>query len=151
MNTIIIEINARPDIVFSWLDEPHKLQQWLPNIVENEVLQEVEGGVGTTWRQVYEESGRRMEMFGELTLYQPGKRLSCAMTGKMFDLDIDYLLEDLGGRTRLTQHSVVKMKGLFKILALFMSKMMKKSQENQADESFSTLKKLAEQEAGAAL
>lgn len=150
MHTVIIEINASPKIVFSWLEDPDKLNHWLPNIVENEALTETDNKVGSTWRQVYEENGRRMEMFGTTTRYEPFTRTSCEITGPMFDLDIDYLLEDLGGKTRLTQNSVVKMKGLMKIFGFLMRPIMKKSQDKQADDSFSRLKNFAEEEARSA-
>jgi len=146
MNTVIIEIDAAPEIVFSWLEVPEKLSQWLPNIQENEILEETPERVGSTWRQVYVENGRRMEMFGTTTAYEPNKRNSCEITGKLFDLNIDYFLEDLGGRTRLTQNSVIKMKGIFKLLSFFMGSSMKKSQDKQAEDSFATLKRLAEDE-----
>lgn len=147
MHTVIIEIKASPAIVFSWLEEPAKLQQWLPNIVENEVIKETDNKVGSTWRQVYEENGRRMEMFGTTTLYEPYKRTACEIKGPMFDLDIDYRLEDLDGSTRLTQNTVIKMKGFFKIMGFIMGPFMKKSQDKQADESFAKLKRFAEAEA----
>jgi carbon monoxide dehydrogenase subunit G len=147
MHTVIIEINASPQIVFSWLEDPTKLNQWLPNIVENEIIYTTENKVGSTWRQVYEENGRRMEMFGTTTVHEPCKRTACEIKGKLFDLDVDYRLENLDGRTRLTQNSVVKMKGFFKLLGFILGPIMKKSQDKQADNSFSKLKRLAEAEA----
>ncbi len=147
MNTVIIEIKASPAIVFSWLEDPYKLNQWLPNIVENEVVRETENKVGSTWRQVYEENGRRMEMFGTTTVYEPFKRTSCQITGKMFDLYIDYLLDDIDGQTVLTQNTVINTKGVFKLMGFLMRTVMRKSQDKQTDESFSKLKRFDEEEA----
>ena len=147
MNTVIIEINAKPDQVFSWLDNPSKLSQWLPNIVENEVIQETSNRVGSTWRQVYDQNGRRMEMFGTTTVWEKNKRLGCEIRGQMFDLDVDYQLEDLDGRTRLTQVSQVRMKGIFKLMGLIMTPFMKKAQGKQTDDSFLKLTRLVEAEA----
>ena len=35
------------------------------------------------------------------------------MYGKQFDIDVEYLFEDLSGRTRVTQRADVKGKGFF--------------------------------------
>ena len=145
-NTYSLEIDAAPEQVFLWLDDNERLLEWLPNIVENENLEVTDNKVGSTFRQVYVENGRRMEMHGKVTAHEPNRRIRCEITGDSFDLDVDYLLEDLGGRTRLTQYSEVHMKGFFKIVGFLMGPFMKKASSNQADGSFNKLKQLVEAE-----
>jgi hypothetical protein len=145
MKTLIsIEIEAPPRRVFPWIEDGEKLRAWIPTLVENERLVETENIVGSTFRQVYLERGRRMEMYGVVTAYELDRRLACHIKGDAFDLEVKYELEDLGGRTRLKQESEVTMKGVFKLIGVVMSPLMKKSSMKQAEDGFVKLKSLAE-------
>ena len=118
--------------------------KWVPNVVENEDLEVTENKIGSTFRQVYLENGRRMEMSGTVTGYEANRRLTLEINGDAFDLFLDYRLEDLGGRTRLTQDSTVRFKGFLKIIGPIMTPFVKKSSMKQLEDSFATLKGLAE-------
>lgn len=139
-----IEINAAPEQVFHWFETPERTLQWVPNLVENETLNETEGKVGTTFRHVYLENGRRMEMQGTVTAWAPGRRLTSELHGQAFDLHVDYRFEDLGGRTRLTQVSDIRMKGVLKLVMMIMSPFMKKAAQAQYGKALGKLKELAE-------
>ena len=143
-NRYSIEVEAPPQRVFYWLDSNERIMKWLPNIVENEDLNITENRVGSTFRQVYVENGRRMEMHGVVTAYEPNRRLACDIKGDAFDLQVDYRLEDLGGRTKLTQDSEVRFKGLFKIIGFLMAPLVKKASMKQLQETFANLKRLSE-------
>ena len=145
MHTVYsIEIDAEPEQVFCWLGDAERGLQWIPNLVENEDLEVTEEKVGSTFRQVYDERGRRMEMTGKVTGYEPNRRLACEINGDSFELQLDYRLEDLGGRTKLTQDCTVRFKGFFKILGPLMMPFVKKSSMKQHEESFAKLKSLVE-------
>ena len=104
-NSTTIDIGAPPDRVFYWLDDAQRVMQWLPNIVENEDLEVTENRVGSTLRQVYLENGRRMEMHGVVTGYEPNRRLACDITGDVFDLSVDCsCFAKSGGRIELSFH-----------------------------------------------
>lgn len=61
-----------------------------------------------------------------------------------FDLYLDYRLEDLGGRTRLTQDSEVRFKGFFRIVGVIVTPLVRKSSMKQLEDSFAKLKRLSE-------
>jgi carbon monoxide dehydrogenase subunit G len=145
MNTFSVDIAAPPARVFSWIYDPARHRQWLPNLVEAEVLNSVPGEIGSTFRQVYVENGRRMEMTGTVTGYEQDRYLACELTGP-FTLRVDYRLDDVGGRTRVTQNSAVVMKGFMKVLGLLLAPLMKKMAAKNAGSAFSKLKQLAEAE-----
>jgi hypothetical protein len=126
------------------INDSAKLRAWIPNLVENEQLKTTENGIGSTFRQVYLERGRRMEMRGVVTAFEANRRLACHIQGEQFDLDVDYQLVDIGGRTRLTQDSQVHMKGLFKVIGPILSPLFKKASSKQAEDSSGKLKRLAE-------
>ncbi len=139
--TSSIEIQAPPDRVFFWINDPEQVMKWVPNIVENEIVEEKPGHVGTSVRQVYEEHGRRMEFHGTVTRHEENRSLGMNLQGDMFDLEVNYELEDLGGRTRVTQHAEVRFKGfMMRILGPIMSFFTKKSSNRTLQESFERLR-----------
>ena len=105
--------------------------QWSKTCVEREILEETPEKVGTRFRLVTEERGRKMEFQGIVTEHEEDKRSRIALTGPAFDLDVLYLFEDLGGtRTRVTQRSEVTGKGCFKPMLWLMGFLMKKASCN---------------------
>jgi hypothetical protein len=60
-NVFHIDIDAAPERVFYWLDDAEHVMQWAKGVVENEDLVKTEVKVGSTFRQVFEENGRKME------------------------------------------------------------------------------------------
>jgi len=62
-----------------------------------------------------------MEMTGVITEYTENERIRIDMTGKMFDLDVDYILKALSAtQTEVTQDTEIKMKGFMKIMTPIM-------------------------------
>ncbi|RMF42921.1 MAG: hypothetical protein D6753_06395 [Planctomycetota bacterium] len=98
---------------------------WSLTVVEDEVIED-KGGVGTRFRCVTEEKGHRMVFDGVITAWEPPTRSAIHLTGKSFDIDAEYRFEDLGGRTRVTQDSIVMGKGLVRILFLLFGWLLKK-------------------------
>jgi uncharacterized protein YndB with AHSA1/START domain len=144
-STYTLEIAAPPERVFNWIYDGDRLLQWLPNLVENEVLRAERNGIGSRFRQIYVENGRRMEMVGEVTGFEPGRLLACDIRGEPFDLKVTYWLEDLGGRTRLTQHSEVILKNLpMKVVMTVLAPLIRKATHKTADSSFAKLRQLVE-------
>jgi uncharacterized protein YndB with AHSA1/START domain len=143
-NTYSIDIDAPPARVFKWIYDADLNRQWLPNLVEVEVLKKEPQGLGSRFRQVYMENGRRMEMTGTVTGYEQDRYLACEITGP-FLLNVDYRLDDLGGRTRVTQHSEIQFRSFaMKLLGALMKPLMRKMAEKNAGASFGKLKQLVE-------
>ena len=66
------------------------------------------------------------------------------MAGDMFDLDVEYLFDDLGGRTRVTQKSSVTGKGIFKVFLGLFGWLMKRSSCSALEKELQGLKKFCE-------
>ena len=143
-NSFQLDVEAPPETVFEWLGDPERFMQWAKGVVENEPLEETPDKVGSTFRQVYEERGRKMEFQGRVTAWEDNRRLGIAMTSSCFDLDVDYTLEPTPQGTRLTQDSEVTFKGFMRFVAPLMAPFMKKSGEKCIREDFGRLKALAE-------
>lgn len=143
-NVYSIEIDAPPARVFALLHNAERAREWLPNLVENEDLVRTPDVVGSTFRHVYLERGRRMEMLGKIVGYEPPRRLTLTLTGPV-EILVDYVLDDLGGRTRLTQRSEMRFKNrLIKIVGALMQPLLKGAAAKQAESSFGELKRLVE-------
>jgi len=103
------------------------LCEWSVTCVEEELIEETPEGVGTTFRLVTEDRGRRMEFQGVVTRHEPPTVSEVHLVGPAFDLDVLYTFEDLGGRTRVTQESRIRGKGLWRPMVFLMTVFMRKS------------------------
>jgi hypothetical protein len=137
-----VEINRPINEVFDFTT--NHVAEWSIIVVECETLEEKPEGMGTTFRIVTEESGRRMEFEGVTTRHEPPNFSAVHMTGKCFDLDVEYQFEDLSGRTRLTQRSAVKGKGFFNVMFFLCGWAMRKSSCKAQENELNNLKRLLE-------
>ena len=143
-----VEIYRPIDEVFEYTN--NHVAEWSFAIVEDEVIEEKPEGVGSTFRCVAEDHGRRMEFQGVVTRHEPPNVSAIHLTGQAFDIDVEYLFEDLGGRTRVTQHSTVTPKGVLKVIIFLFGWMMKKSGCKALENELNNLKRLLEEGAGQA-
>ncbi|NNE41454.1 MAG: hypothetical protein HKN14_11125 [Marinicaulis sp.] len=140
-------INAPVATVFSWLEDNDRLRQWIPNLIEDEALIETPERVGSRFRQVYLENGKRMEMTGEITEFVENERMRVDITGNMFDLDVEYtVLAITDSKTELTQNTEIQFKGIMRLFAPIMSLMSKFSSQDPQAEAHEKLKTMAEAE-----
>jgi uncharacterized protein YndB with AHSA1/START domain len=144
-NRYSLEIDAPPERVFAWLGNSERALRWVPNLIESEDLEVTPSRIGSTFRHVYQERGRRMEMRGTVTAYETDRHFACELTSDMFDLSVDYRLESMGRRTRLTQESETHFKSLpLRLIGALLTPLMKKASQRGLADSFGKLKRLAE-------
>ncbi|MHC4177313.1 MAG: SRPBCC family protein [Planctomycetota bacterium] len=141
-----VEIDRPIDEVFEYTN--NNVAEWSITVVENEVIEEKPGGVGSTFRCVTEDHGRRMEFQGVVTRHDPPNVSAIHLRGQHFDIDAEYLFEDLGGRTRVTLRSTVAPKGFFKVFFLLFGWMMKKAGCKALQNELGNLKRLLEEGEG---
>ncbi len=133
------------------IDEVYRLTiehvaEWSIIVVEDEVIEEMPGGVGTTFRTVTDSDGRRMEFRGVVTKQDPPYVHAIHLTGEMFDIETAYVFEDLSGRTRVTQFANVAGKGFFKWFLLLFGWMMNRSHCKASENELNSLKRFCEQQ-----
>ncbi|GAA4457784.1 SRPBCC family protein [Novipirellula rosea] len=141
-STISIQIDRNIDDVFR-LTHQH-VAQWSIIVIEDEVIEEKPGGVGTTFRTVTEDHGKRMEFAGVVTRHEPPYVHAVHMTGDMFDIDAEYVFNESKGRTRVTQRANVTGKGIFRWFMLLFGWMMKRSHSKASELEMQSLKKFCE-------
>ena len=142
-NSSSVEIDRSIDGVFR-LTTDH-MPEWSIIVVEDEILEENPNGVGTTFRTVTEEKGRRMVFQGVITRYEPPHANAVRLTGDMFDIETEFTFEDLGGRTRVTQTAQVNGKGFLRLIMFFLGGLMRRSQCKASEDELQSLKRYCEE------
>jgi hypothetical protein len=140
-----VEIDRPIDEVFTYTNE--KVAEWSLTVVEDVVIED-KNGVGTTFRCVTEERGRRMEFQGIVTVWEVPTRSAISLTGKRYDIEAEYRFEDLGGRTRVSQESTVSGKGFVKIMFFLFGWLMNKQGCKAVTNELESLKSKLEGGAG---
>ena len=143
-----IEIDCSPDQLWPWIEEPDRQKQWMHGVISNEPTSETVNEVGSTFLMKIKEGKRITEYNGTLTTFDRPRKLGVKLVGSCgkgppMEMQVDYALTDLGGRTRLDYDADWEMRGfmmkLFTPLMYVMGKMFIKK-------FFKNLKTLAENE-----
>ena len=145
-------IDCTPEQLWPWLEEPDKQKQWMKGLLENVSTSEEPTRVGSTFRMTIQEGRRVVEYEGEVTNFDRNRRLSIKFWGEMLrgvEMDVDYQLQDLGGRTRLDYVSSADASGAGFFMKL-MIPLYKIFGTAQLKRFMKTLKHLAEAEAAQA-
>lgn len=140
-----MEIDAAPDKVFYWLEEPERAMQWQSSVTRSETIKETPNRVNTTYREYIEEDGRGIEMQGIITEFVSNKRFAAHLESKLNSVDVSFVLEGKNGKTQMTQQVEFRFKGILKIFGLFLRGSIKKKIKGQALGELSKLKTLCEQ------
>ena len=114
-------------------------------MIEDEILEETPGVVGTTFRSVTDTNGNRMEFQGIITTFDPPNQHGVHLTGKQFDILVDYQFESLTPeRTRVTQSSQVIGKGFMKFVFMLIGKLASKASQDAVSKELKNLKAFCE-------
>jgi hypothetical protein len=138
-----VEIDRPIEEVFEYTNQ--HVAEWSLTVVEDQVIEEKPEGVGTTFLCITEDHGQRMEFQGVVTRHEPPNVSAIQLTGKSFDIEVEYVFEDLGSNTRVTQRSIVAPKGFLKIIFFLFGWMMHKAGCKAAENELANLKRLLEE------
>ena len=95
-------ISRPPEQVFHFvaIDFLQNYERWSPEVISLQALSEGPVRVGTTWRQVRVDQGRRTESTFRVSRFEPARRVDFEGTSNPFR--VTYQLEPIDVRTRLT-------------------------------------------------
>ncbi len=141
-----IDIDAPPEQVFAWLDDPEKAKVWMTSVTSTEILHETPEGVGTTFRERVEEDGEGTDLTGVITGYEENRSIAFHLDGAYNDVDAVYVLEPTPSYTRLRYTATVRFKGITRLVMLVAGRMFKRKIAAQMQSELSSLKKLCEGE-----
>jgi uncharacterized protein YndB with AHSA1/START domain len=100
-NEHAVTIDVPPEDVFPWLADSTRRMRWMGALVESEPLTEGPAAVGSRFRDVFEDHGRRVELESEVVEVEVPRRLVVHLVSDSFESTIVQTLEDEGGATRL--------------------------------------------------
>lgn len=141
-----VEIDRPIEEVFDFTN--NHVPEWSITVLEDEVIEEKPGHVGTTYRCLTQSDGRKMEFQGVITKYNRPTLSASNLAGDAFDIDVEYAFEDFSGRTRVTQTSIVTPKGFMKVFFFLFGWMMNKSSCSAAENELQSLKRILESREG---
>ena len=141
-----IKINATPEEVFHWLADPDRAMEWMTSVTGSEIIHETPDRVGTTFREYIEENGRGIEMRGVVTEFVPNERFAVHLESDINTVEVSFTLGEEEGMTLLTQNVDLRLKGMLKVLSVFLRSSIKKKIRAQAENEFANLKQLCEQD-----
>ena len=137
-NTVTIR---RPvEDVFAFLADFENVPTWNHAIVETRKVSPGPVGVGTTYRQTRSVPRRSEEGF-QVTVFEPASRLQVQGEIGPFRARVNYLLEPMGGGTRLTNAVELGSSGLLTVVAPLATTRVKSAVAANLD----TLKQILEQ------
>lgn len=140
-NEHAVEIAAPADVVFPYLVEGDKRLLWMGALKETEQLTEGAPGVGSRWREVFEDHGQRIELETELTQYEPSKRLRVRLAHRGFESTSTQELEEVGGVTRVSTVIETEFKAL---AARLVGRVVTGHAQNRLEADLAALKELVE-------
>lgn len=137
-----VVIDRRIEDVFRFALED--VLHWSNFVVQREWIDENAKGVGTRFRSVTEDRGRRMEYRGVITAFEPPYTLALRLNSQAFDVEAAYAFENLGYRTKVTQFSKVTGKGLAQPIFILLGWMLGQAFRDAQDKELRSLKQYCE-------
>ena len=114
---------APPEVVFPWLHEPEKMEQWVSGLD----VEEVSPGppaVGQRIRGVVREHERVQPFVSEITAFEPGRRLGIHLVADAFVVDSVWQLSPDPGGSRLVYDADVRFAGFLGWFAPLLTPML---------------------------
>ena len=138
------EILQPPEIVFPWIEDPEKAMKWQKNVKGGEIIINKPEIIGTTFKEVIEEDGKSLEMYGIITKYIKNKIIGFHIKSKIHGFDISYSVEEINKATKISIEAIIKWKFPMNIISLFIGKKMEKRIVKQLESEILDLKRICE-------
>ena len=126
---ISITINRPIEEVFAFMNDPENQLLWWSGLVEIEQTSEGPIGVGTTYREVMQFLGRRIENTGEITEYELNKRNTVKTTSGPVPMEITGTFQPVEGGTEVTYGIDAELGGFFRLAEPLVVRMGKRQME----------------------
>jgi len=136
---VTIHLNRPVEQVFAFLADTGKVSMLQSSLIELEPLTEGPLRAGSRFREVRRLGRREAEIRGEVTAFEPNKRLETKTTTKP-EVTVSYSFDPENGGTRLRYKFVLLSSGIMRLLEPLMAGSMKKERESD----FETLKRILE-------
>jgi hypothetical protein len=139
-----IDIYSQPEEVFSWINEPDKAMRWQKGVKSGEIIKETPDKIGTTFKEVMEENGKSLIMYGEITNYIPNELISFQLESKIHKVHVNYSVKGEMEKTTVLIESTIGWKFPMNIICLIIGLKIKAKILDQTKSELSELKRLCE-------
>lgn len=116
------EILQLPEKVFPWIANPEKAMKWQKDVKSGEIIKNDPKIIGTTFKEIIEEDGNKLEMQGIITKYEKDKILGFHIESKIHIFDISYVLEGKENTTKITIKALIHWKFPMNVISIFIRK-----------------------------
>ncbi len=96
-----MEIPRPGEYIFPWLAEPGKSMLWKKEVTGGKTLEKKPGIVGTTFTEILEVKGSKLEMRGSITSYVLNRKIAFYLESRIHAMDVVYALHEIRGGSRL--------------------------------------------------
>lgn len=110
-----VTINRPIDQVFAFVANPDNNPNWQPEVIEHRKLTDGPMDVGTKFRHVSKFMGRRIEVNGRVTEFEPNLKIAFEVESGTLLYTIDYQMESVRSATRFTYASLAEINGLLRL------------------------------------
>ena len=142
-----VVINRPVEEVFEFVTNPKNDLLWQSGVLESEQTSEGPMRVGTTVRSVSQFLGRRMEGTGEVTEYEPNRKIKTKGTSGPMTVEASYTFEPVEGGTRVSFVGEGETGGLVKRLFGLADSIVVRMAQRGMETDFANLKDILEAEA----
>ncbi len=139
-------ISEPPEIVFPWIAEPEKAMRWQKDVRGGEILINKPEVVGTTFKEIIEEDGNNLEMYGTITKYIENRIIGFHLESRIHEFDISYSLEASGGKTKFRIDANIRWKFPMNVVSLVIGKRIKANLIQKLESETQELRRLCEGE-----
>lgn len=139
-----IEIQSKPEEVFSWIDNPDKAILWQKGVKSGEIIRETPQKIGTTFKEEMEENGKSLVMFGEITDYFQDKLISFHFESKIHKVDVKYSIIENNNKSIVTVDSKIKWRFPMNLICIFIGKKIELKILRETENELIELKRLCE-------
>ena len=142
---VSIEVNAPVEKAFAIFNDPDMLKSWMCN--DNlcfESIENISGDaneIGSQWKVTFKEPNRTFSVIETITTFKENELVAFDMDADNFSFHLETTFEDLGNKTRITEHQTGKSKNAFINAAFLFTKNMV---HNSKLEMYTKLKDLIE-------
>jgi len=143
VNEHSVEIDRPSSKVFPYLVESGQRLRWMGALAESEQVTEGEPGLGTRFRDVFEDHGQRVEIDAEVVEWQPTERLAIRLGASSFQSTGTHELRESDGRTTVTTRMETEYTSR---MARLMAGVITRHAQTRLEEDLVRLKQLVESE-----
>ena len=118
--------------------------KWQKNVKGGEIINNNPQIIGTTFKEIIEEDGNTLEMYGTITTYEKNKIIGFHIESKIHKFDVCYKLEEINTFTKFTVNVNINWKFPMNVICVFIGKKIAEKITKQLELEVKDLKKLCE-------